>query len=201
MSDQLPIPALDVDAPASHPIHLVVTDDLARSRLTVFFRLLLAIPHFIWLMLWGIAVWFAVVAAWFVGIFTGRVPDGLHGFIASYLRYTTHVYAYALIAADPFPAFNGAFGYPIDVEIAAPTKQSRLAIFFRLLLAIPAFIVLWVLQYVAEVVAFLAWFYALFTGRLHVGLRDVLAYYLRYNAQTIGYVGLLTQRYPSFSDE
>ena len=199
MSEQLPV--LVTDAPVPHPIHLVVTDDLQRNRLTVFFRLLLAIPHFVWLLLWGIAVWFAVVAAWFVGIFTGRVPDGLHDFIASYLRYTTHVYAYFLIVADPFPAFNGAPGYPIDVEIAPPVQQSRLAIFFRILIAIPAFFVLWVLQYVAQVVAFLAWFYALFAGKLHVGLRDVLAYYLRYNAQTIGYVVLLTQRYPSFSDE
>ena len=96
------------------------------------------------------------------------MPDGLHGFIASYLRYLTHVYAYFMIAADPFPAFNGAPGYPIDVEIAAPVQQSRLAIFFRLLLAIPAFIVLWVLGYVAQVVAFLAWIYSLFAGKLHV---------------------------------
>jgi hypothetical protein len=198
MSDQLPVVA---DAPSPHPIHLVVTDDLQRNRLTVFFRLFLAIPHFFWLMLWGIAVWFAVAAAWFVGIFTGRVPEGLHGFIAAYVRYTTHVYAYFLIAADPFPAFNGSSGYPVDVEIAPPVQQSRLAIFFRLLLAIPAFFVLWVLGYVAQVIAFVSWFYALFTGRLHPGFRDVLAYYLRYNAQWIGYVWLLTRRYPSFSDD
>ena len=36
-----------------HPIQLIVTDDLSRSRLTVFFRLLLVIPHWIWLGLWG----------------------------------------------------------------------------------------------------------------------------------------------------
>lgn len=199
MSEQLPV--LVTEVPAPHPIHLVVTDDLQRSRLTVFFRVFLVIPHLIWLMLWGIAVWFAVLAAWFVGVFTGRVPDGLHDFIASYLRYLTHVYAYFSIAADPFPAFNGAPGYPIDVEIAPATKQSRLTIFFRLLLVIPAYIVVYVLQYVAYVVAFLAWFYALFAGKLNAGLRDVLVYWLRYNAQTIGYISLLTQRYPSFSDE
>jgi hypothetical protein len=33
------------------------------------------------------------------------------------------------------------------------------------------------------------------------GMRDLLAYCLRYQAQTYGYVMLLTQRYPSFSDE
>jgi hypothetical protein len=199
MSEQFP--ALVGDAPVPHPIHLVVGDDLQRNRLTVFFRLLLAIPHFIWVALWGIAVWFAVLAAWLVAIFTGRVPDGLHGFIASYLRYLTHVYAYASIASDPFPGFGGEPGYPIDVEIAPAVKQSRLTIFFRLLLVIPASIVLWVLGIVARIVVILAWFYALFAGNLNRGLRDVLAYWLRYNAQVFGYVCLLTQRYPSFSDD
>jgi len=199
MSEQLVVPT--EDAPSRHPIHLVVTDDLHRSRLTVFFRLLLVIPHFLWLMVWGIAVWFAVLAAWFVGIFAGRVPDGLHGFIASYLRYQTHVYAYYAIVANPYPAFSGSADYPIDLDIAAATHQSRLTIFFRLLLAIPASIVATLLGYVAYVVVFVAWLYAVFAGSLHVALRDVLAYWLRYNAQTFGYICLLTQRYPSFSDD
>ena len=37
-------------------------DDLRRSRVTVFFRLPLAIPHFVWLALWAIAAVFAVIA-------------------------------------------------------------------------------------------------------------------------------------------
>jgi hypothetical protein len=184
-----------------HPIQLVVTDDLERNRLTVLFRLLLAIPHFVWAALWGFAVFFAIVAAWVAALFTGRVPDGLHGFIAAFVRYQTHVNAYFAIAANPFPTFTGAPGYPIDVDIAPAAPQNRLTVLFRLLLAIPAFIVLYVLQLVAQLVMILAWFYALFAGKLAQGLRDVLAYWLRYQAQTIGYVGLLTGRYPSFSDE
>jgi hypothetical protein len=43
-----------------HPIRVIVEDGLERSRLTVFFRLLLAIPHLIWLLLWSIG---ALVAA------------------------------------------------------------------------------------------------------------------------------------------
>ena len=73
-------------AASDHPLRLTVTDDLVRSRLTVFFRLLLAIPHFIWLELWGIVVVLAVFVAWLAALFTGRVPGGLHSFIASYLR-------------------------------------------------------------------------------------------------------------------
>ena len=37
-----------------HPIGLVVDDNLRRNRLTVFFRLLLAIPQAIWLAVWSI---------------------------------------------------------------------------------------------------------------------------------------------------
>ncbi len=188
-------------ASAGHPIRLLVTDDLRRSRLTVFFRLLLAIPHFVWMTIWGIAVWLVVLVAWLVGVVTGRVPVGLHGFMASYLRYVTHVSAYTFLAANPFPAFGGGAGYPVDVTIAAPVPQSRLTVFFRLLLAIPAWIVLAVLNNVAQLIAFIAWFIALITGTIPQGLRDILAYWLRYNAQTIGYMLLLTQRYPSFSDD
>ena len=199
MSEQLT--AFEPDAAARHPIHLVVTDDLQRNRLTVFFRLFLALPHLIWVAIWGIAVFFAVIAAWFVGIFTGRVPDGIHDFIARWVRYATHVNAYFSLAADPFPDFGGAPGYPVDVVIAPPQKQSRLTIFFRGILVIPAYIVLYLLGYVAQLVMFFAWFIALFTGHLHSGLRDVLVYWLRYAAQTYGYQLLLTQKYPSFSDD
>lgn len=199
MSDQLP--ATLADAPEPHPIRLVVTDDLRRSRLTVFFRLLLFIPLAIWAAVWGIAVAVVVVVAWVAGIATGRVPDGLHEFLAAYTRYVTHVSAYVWIAADPYPGFTGRPGYPVDVAIAPAARQTRLTVFFRLLLAIPAAIVLNVLQNVAYVVAVLAWFYALFTGGMSRGMRDLLAYCLRYQAQTYGYVMLLTQRYPSFSDD
>ena len=41
------------EPPPPHPIRLAVYDDLKRSRLTVFFRLLLLIPHFVWQYVWG----------------------------------------------------------------------------------------------------------------------------------------------------
>jgi hypothetical protein len=192
------------DTPAEqvspHPIRLVLTDDLRRSRLTVLLRLLLAVPHLLWWSLWGLAVLVASFAGWIVALVTGRLPDGLHDFLAAYLRYTTHVYAYLGIAADPFPSFTGAPGYPVDVEVDPPAPQSRLTVFFRILLAIPALVVTGVLQYLFEIVALLAWFYALFTGRASKGMRDLQAYCLRYQAQAYGYVWLLTGRYPSFGD-
>jgi hypothetical protein len=192
------------DTPAEqasrHPIRLVVTDDLRRSRLTVLLRLVLALPHLVWWSLWGLAVLVVSFAGWIVALVTGRLPDALHDFLAAYLRYTTHVYAYLGIVADPFPSFTGAPGYPVDADVDPPAPQSRLTVFFRILLAIPALVVTGVLQYLFEIVAVLAWFYALFTGRTSKGMRDLQVYCLRYQAQTYGYVWLLTGRYPSFGD-
>jgi hypothetical protein len=189
------------EIPAPHPIRLVVTDDLRRSRLTVFFRLLLAIPQYVWAILWSLAVAVVVIVAWLLALVTGRVPDGIHAFLAAYTRYTTHLSAYLWIAADPYPGFTGEPGYPVDVDIEPPAPQNRLTVLVRLILAIPAAIVVNVLQNVAWVVAILAWFYALATGRMSKGMRDLLAYCVRYQAQAYGYVLLLTQRYPSFSDD
>jgi hypothetical protein len=182
-----------------HPIGLIVTDDLQRNRLTVFFRLLLAIPHFIVVLLWGIVAELAVLVAWFAALFTGRVPDGLHNFIASWLRYSTRVTAYVFLLADPFPPFGGGGSYPIDVRIDPAAPQSRLTVFFRLLLAIPALLLTYVFRAVNQIVALLGWFYALATGRMNEGMRNISAWLLRYETQTWGYVFLLTGRYPSLA--
>ena len=182
-----------------HPIRLVVTDDLQRTRLTVFFRLILAIPVGIWLALWGVVTFLAWIVAWFAALFTARVPDGLHQFMAGYLRYQTHVYAYIFLIADPYPGFTGSQSYPIDLEVDPPEPQSRLTVFFRGILAIPALILASVLSYLSRLLALFSWFIALFTGRVPEGIRNFAALALRIETQTYGYAMLLTRRYPSFN--
>jgi Domain of unknown function (DUF4389) len=181
-----------------HPIRLVVTDDLQRNRLTVFFRLILAIPHLIWVTVWGIVAALAAIANWFATLVNGRSPEGLHNFLATYLRYQTHVYAYVLLIADPFPGFGGKPGYPIDIEIDPPKPQSRWTVGFRVILAIPAYIVSGILGYLNRALAVFSWFIALAMGSVPEGLRNFAAFALRYEQQTAAYALLLTGRYPSF---
>ncbi len=184
----------------SHPIGLIVNDDLKRNRLTVFFRLLLAIPLAIWLALWGIVTYVVVLIAWIIAIFAGRVPDGLHNFIAAYMRALTHLSSYLLLLADPWPPFGGSPGtYPVDLRVDAAAPQSRLTVFFRVLLAIPALLLCYVFRLVNQCIAFLGWFYCLFAGHMHRGMRDISAWMLRYELQTYSYLALLTGRYPSLS--
>jgi uncharacterized protein DUF4389 len=185
--------------PASHPIRLIVNDDLQRNRLTVFFRLLLAIPHILWLILWSVIAGLAALVNWFATLFMGRSPNGLHQFLAGYLRYSTHVRAYINLIADPFPGFGGKPGYPIDLEVDPPEPQSRLTVFFRVPLAIPALLMMYVLSSVSNLLAVFSWFIALVLGRVPEGLRNFAALALRVETQTYGYLMLLTGRYPSFN--
>jgi hypothetical protein len=190
-----------VEAPAAteHPIRLSVTDDLQRNRLTVFFRLILAIPHIIWVALWTVVTILALIVAWFAALFTGRVPDGLHTFMAGFLRYATHVRAYVTLLADPFPGFGGKHGYPIDLDVGPPQPQNRLTVLVRLILAIPALFVTNILSNLSQLLAIFSWFAALVLGRLPEGLRNFGALALRFETQTYGYLLLLTGRYPNFN--
>ena len=106
----------------SYPVRLVGGEDLGRSRLTVFFRLFLLIPHLIVLVLYSIAAYVVVVIAWFAAVITGRVPEGMHNFIAGFIRYSVRVTAYGTILANPFPPFGSGGTYPVDVEIDPPVE-------------------------------------------------------------------------------
>jgi hypothetical protein len=186
---------------AQHPVRLQITDDLQRTRLTAFFRLLLAIPHFVWVALLGIIVFFAAIGNWFVTLFQGSTPLGLHTFLAGYLRYATHVSAYTFLIADPYPGFyliNLKPDYPVDLEVDPPIEQDRWKVAFRIVLAIPALIVTNVLRNLSALLAVFSWAVAVLTARVPEGIRNFAALALRFESQTYAYVLLLTPRYPNF---
>jgi Domain of unknown function (DUF4389) len=183
-----------------HPIRLTVADDLRRSRLTVFFRLLLAIPHFLWWYVWSSIIAVLVIVNWFAVLIRGRSPEDLHLLLARALRYRTHVFSYLFLVSNPYPTFFGRLGaHPVDLEIDDPDRQRRAVTFFRLILAIPAIIVAYVFLFVMFFIALIAWFIALVIGRTPKGMRDLSAYCLRYEAQMAAYLMILTDRYPSFA--
>jgi hypothetical protein len=182
---------------SEHPITLVTSDDLSRSRLTVFFRLLLAIPHLIVLYLYTIAFEVVLVISWVVGIVLGRVPNGLHNFNASYWRYRTRVTAYVLLLANPYPPFGASGTYPVDLEIAPAAEQNRLTILFRLLLALPALVLAYVFFAGLAVIAVFGWFAGVILGRMPEGLEKLGVFLLSWESQSWGYLFLLTGRYPS----
>lgn len=190
---------------------VVVTDDLRRSRLTTFFRLFLAIPHVFWISLWGSGMALVLPIHWVITLVKRRPNASLHEVYSMYLRYTLHVYAYASLAAEPFPDFLGQRRYPVDVLIGPPVEQRRRSVLFRGVLALAPLALAgamgsgvatslgsaaFVGPGVAVVAGFCAWFAILAQGRMPAGLRDVLAYTLGYAIQTAAYLFLVVGKFP-----
>jgi hypothetical protein len=68
---------------------------------------LLAIPHYLVLIVLSVGVFFAVVIAWFAILFTGRYPRGLFDYVVGVGRWALRVQAYAfLLVTDRYPPFS-----------------------------------------------------------------------------------------------
>jgi Domain of unknown function (DUF4389) len=77
-----------------------------RNRVTVGFRLILAIPQLIVVAILGIAALVVWLIAFFAVLFTGRWPEGLRTFVVGYMRWVTRVEAYIGLLTDAYPPFR-----------------------------------------------------------------------------------------------
>ena len=67
----------------------------------------LAIPHILVLIVLAIGAFFAVIAAWFAILFTGRYPQALFDYVVGVGRWGLRVSAYAfLLVTDRYPPFS-----------------------------------------------------------------------------------------------
>jgi hypothetical protein len=184
-----------------YPVTYTQAPPEQRNRLTVFFRVLLVIPHAILAFFYGIAAFLAVVVAWFAIVITGRWPAALYDFVAGFMRFLGRMTAYLYLVVDDYPPFDGGEHpeYPVQIVIAPPKEEySRLKTFFRFILAIPVYIVQYVFSIWLFVVAIALWVVGVITGKtppaLTEAMRMPMAYYLRATA----YFLLLTEDWPPF---
>ena len=206
-----------------YPVSVGVVPALAnRNRLTTFFRLILAIPHIILVGgvglgiassqndssttsgfgeggLLGAVAGFLAVISWFTIVFAGKHIVGIRQFCSFYLRWKTRATAYLVLLEDAYPPFGDA-PYPTSVEIVAPDgPRERLTVFFRLILAIPHFIVLFFIFIAWCFTTILAWFVILFTGSYPAGMYNFAVGSLRWVVRVEAYLLLLVDEYPPFS--
>jgi hypothetical protein len=168
---------------------------------------LLVIPHLVVVYVLQIVAEVLAIVSWFIVLFTGRLPAGIAGFQAMYLRYALRTMTYAAFMREEYPPFTFATT-PADpgddararVELTpALTDRNRLTTAFRVILVIPHAIVLALLWIAAAVVVVIAFFAVLFTGRWPAGLRDFVLGVARWWLRVDAYVLLLTDEYPPFS--
>jgi hypothetical protein len=211
---------------ADYPVKVDVRPALQdRNRLTTAFRILLAIPHIIlvggpiavvgsfgWTWssgletqwgsgsgLLGAVACLAAVISWVAILFTGKHPDGLWKLSAYYLRWRVRAAAYMTLLSDDYPPF-GDGDYPVGVVIPAiEAPRDRLTVAFRVLLALPHMIVLWVLGVTWAFTTAVAWVLILFTGRYPETLYGFAIGVLAWTTRVEAYMLLLRDEYPPFS--
>ena len=187
----------------SYPVTFEADYVERRDRLTVFFRLILAIPLAIWLYVYAIVAYLAVVIAWFAIVITGSYPRGLYNFVAGFTRFLARFTAYTVLLCDSYPSFGGSDdpAYPVRMHFEPLEHYSRLKTFFRIILAIPILILRYVMNLMLEIGAIAAWFVIVITGKMPRGLFDLMVLANSYMARSDSYIALLTETYPPFQDE
>jgi hypothetical protein len=219
--------ATELSLHAAHPVDVHVAPATEnRNRLTTGFRIILAIPHlllvgapaafaFSWsvgpdgnrnLEWTGGGVLGAVAAvcaliAWFAIVFGSRYPEGLRSLATMYLRWRVRAVAYTALLRDEYPPF-GDGPYPAELVLdASEAPRDRVSVAFRIILAIPHLLAVWVLGVAWALATVIAWFAILFTGRYPRGLYDFGVGVLRWNTRVEAYLLLLHDEYPPFTLE
>lgn len=208
----------------AYPVSIAVEPQLAnRNRLTVAFRLILAIPHL--LLVGGIGLGFALqsgrgdfsssavsetgllgaaayilaIVSWFTIVFGGSHITAIRQYSVFYLRWRVRALGYLMLLADHYPPFGDA-AYPASLTfVDAEGARNRLTVGFRLILIIPHLIVLGLLSIAWWVTTFVSWLVILFTGNYPAGLYDFGVGVLRWFIRVEAYLLLLVDEYPPFS--
>lgn len=105
MTDKMPGFSMDEDS--SYPVRLSVHGQVEnRNRLTVFFRIIAALPHLIILGALNYIMGVVVFVAWVIALVKGELPEGLHTFIGGYIRWSARVGGYTALLTDEYPPFS-----------------------------------------------------------------------------------------------
>ncbi len=168
-----------------------------QRRLTVVFRLILAIPQFIVLWFLFIAGFFVLVIGWFGALFTGRLPTWARTYLGGVIRWEIRVNAYIFLLTDAYPPFTFLdVEYPVRVILPSAGQLNRLSVFFRIILAIPASVFAQIVLYgLTTPLLFVMWIVVIVTGRMPPSLYDAYSALLRYQARYHSWFTMITSEY------
>ena len=102
-----PYPAFGTD-PGPVPATTTFTYDEPANRLTNGLRFIWAIPAIVIAAVLGFAMFFVLIASWFVIVITGKHPRGMFGFILQVFHYILQTHSYVLLMTDTYPSWSAA---------------------------------------------------------------------------------------------
>ncbi len=188
--------------------------DRPLNRLTTFFRLVVAIPILIVVGLlegsgYGYsggrtaavgAAGLVVLPALLLILFRQKYPRWWFDWNLELMRFSARVGVYLALMDDRYPSTDEQ--QAVHLELAYPDARQELNRWLPLVkwfLAIPHYVVLFLLYVAAFFVVIAAWFAILFTGRFPRGMFEFLVGVGRWTNRVIAYAHVLvTDRYPPF---
>ena len=210
-------PQTPITGETPYPVQFSVDyPDRDLNRLTTGFRLFMAIPIVIVLAAlshegagWGSDQWrwgagtggALFLAPLLMILFRQKYPRWWFDWNVALLRFINRVGAYLLLLRDDYPSTDDEQNVHLEVDYPdVPTQLNRWLPLVKGLMAIPHFIVLIFLSIAAIVVAIIAWFAVLFTGRYPQWAFDFEVGVMRWHNRVAGYALVLdTDQYPPFS--
>ena len=214
--------AVAASAASSYPVSIEVDPTTApRNKLTVGFRIILAIPHSIIVGgfvavgaglgtrnqfagilnegVLGAVAFVCAVISWFAILFANQHPEGLRNLGTFYLRWKVRAMAYQALFRDEYPPFGDA-DYPARLNIdLVEFPRDKVSVGLRIIYGIPHFIVLFFLGIGWFVTSVIAWFAILFTGEYPQSLYNFGIGVFRWQTRVEAYMLLLVDQYPPFS--
>lgn len=182
-----------------YPIAYEAQFNATPNRWTTFFRIILIIPWLIVGYVYAIIAFFTHIFAWIAVTILGRYPLWLYDFNGGVVRYLTRFNAFAYLQTDAWPPFGLSDdpAYPIRVRIApAAASQSRAKAFFRLILALPLFVVVYGVGSIHSGLSIVAWLTIVFRGYLPEAVNNAMTFVNGLYARVAGYLMILTDDYP-----
>lgn len=178
-----------------YPIRLSVDYPEQSDKASTLFRIFLIIPV---LVVQSAMSAMLTLPPLLMILFREKYPRWWFDWNLELLRFSARIVAYLSLLTDEYPSTDEEQSIHLDMDYPnAEVELNRWLPLVKWLLAIPHFIVLFVLGIVAVFAVIFAWFAILFTGRYPRGLFDYVVGVARWGYRVDGYAVLMvTDRYP-----
>ncbi len=213
--------AVVANASAAYPVNIHVEPQTEpRNKMTVAFRIILAIPHLLLVggtatgAIFGARAWYGslgssgvlgavagvcAIISWFAILFANQHPEGLRNLCTFYLCWKVRAMAYVGLFRDDYPPFGDA-DYPSTLDLTmAEFPRDKMSVALRIIYVIPHFVVLFFLGIAWFFTSVVAWFAILISGEYPQGLYNFGIGVFRWSTRVEAYMLLLVDQYPPFS--
>ena len=131
------------------------------------------------------------------GTLHGPSPEWAHTFLSGIIRWSTRVGAYLFLLTDAYPPFSfDDVDYPVRPVLPERGALNRVAVLFRIILAIPAFFFDQIVQNgLTFPLLLVMWFVVLITGEMPQSLYPTYMSLLRYQVRFNAWLSMITPEY------